>query len=63
MSVSSRSAKRLAINNFCEVLGVFEVCHGSFGIVDLIFNEKESCLCCPQCGELIEDGDDNDDNS
>ena len=28
-----------------------------------IFNEKESCLCCPQCGELIEDGDDNDDNS
>ena len=34
-----------------------------FGIVDLVFNENEHCLSCPQCGELIEDGDDNDDNS
>ena len=35
----------------------------NFGIVDLVFNENEHCLSCPQCGELIEDGDDNDDNS
>ncbi|WP_288681594.1 hypothetical protein [uncultured Eubacterium sp.] len=31
----------------------------NFGITDLVFNEKEKCLCCPECGELIEDGDDN----
>lgn len=29
-----------------------------FGSVDLEFNEEERCLCCPKCGELIEDGDD-----
>lgn len=31
-----------------------------FGSVDLEFNEEERCLCCPKCGELIEDGDDSD---
>ncbi len=31
----------------------------NFGTVDLAFNEKEKCLCCPECEELIEDGDDN----
>lgn len=30
-----------------------------FGLTDLSFNEKEKCLCCPNCGKLIEDGDDN----
>ena len=34
-----------------------------FGDVELAFNKGECCLCCPDCGELIEDGDDNDDNS
>lgn len=34
-----------------------------FGEVELAFNKGECCLCCPDCGELIEDGDDNDDNS
>lgn len=34
-----------------------------FGIAELAFNEDECCLCCPECGELIEDGDDNDDDS
>mgnify|MGYP004602284127 CR=1 FL=1 len=34
-----------------------------FGLIELAFNEKEKCLCCPQCGELIEDGDEGDDNS
>jgi predicted RNA-binding Zn-ribbon protein involved in translation (DUF1610 family) len=25
---------------------------------DLDFNEAECCPCCPNCGELIEDGGD-----
>ena len=25
---------------------------------DLSFNEEEHCPCCPDCRELIEDGDD-----
>ena len=25
---------------------------------DLSFDEEERCPCCPDCGELIEDGDD-----
>lgn len=29
-----------------------------FAVVELDFNENERCLCCPNCGELIEDGDD-----
>ena len=24
---------------------------------DLSFDEEERCPCCPKCGELIEDGD------
>lgn len=28
------------------------------GMADLSFDEKECCPCCPDCGELIEDGDD-----
>lgn len=27
------------------------------GIADLSFDEDECCPCCPECGELIEDGD------
>lgn len=30
----------------------------AMGIADLSFNEDEHCLCCPEYGELIEDGDD-----
>lgn len=29
-----------------------------FAVAELDFNENERCLCCPKCGELIEDGDD-----
>lgn len=29
------------------------------GMSDLSFDEEERCPCCPDCGELIEDGDDN----
>lgn len=29
------------------------------GASKLIYDEKEHCLCCPNCGELIEDGDEN----
>ena len=25
---------------------------------NLSFDEEEHCPCCPDCGELIEDGDD-----
>lgn len=28
------------------------------GSYDLSFDEEERCPCCPDCGELIEDGDD-----
>ena len=27
------------------------------GMADLAFDEDERCPCCPDCGELIEDGD------
>ena len=27
------------------------------GMADLSFDEEECCPCCPDCGELIEDGD------
>ncbi len=30
------------------------------GSWDLGFNEDERVPCCPKCGELIEDGDNND---
>ena len=29
-----------------------------YGIADLSYNEEECCPCCPDCGELIEDGGD-----
>lgn len=29
------------------------------GDSELIYDEKEHCLCCPNCGELIEDDDEN----
>ena len=29
-----------------------------FAVAELDFNESERCLCCPNCGELIENGDD-----
>ena len=29
-----------------------------WGVSDLAFDEGERCPCCPSCGELIEDGDD-----
>jgi hypothetical protein len=28
------------------------------GMADLSFDEDEHCPCCPDCSELIEDGDD-----
>lgn len=28
------------------------------GMADLSFDEEERCPCCPDCGELIENGDD-----
>lgn len=34
----------------------------NYGVVDLEFDEDECCLKCPDCGALIEDGDENDDN-
>lgn len=30
----------------------------TMGMADLSFDEDEHCPCCPDCGELIEDGDD-----
>ena len=29
-----------------------------YGMAELSFDEEECCPCCPECGELIEDGDD-----
>ena len=29
----------------------------NMGMADLAFDEDERCPCCPDCGELIEDGD------
>lgn len=30
----------------------------TMGMADLSFDEDEHCPCCPDCSELIEDGDD-----
>ena len=34
----------------------------NMAIIELNFDASECCLCCPVCGELIEDGDEGDDN-
>ena len=42
-------------DDWCECPACGYLWHDSF---DLSFNEEEKVSCCPDCGELIEDGDD-----
>lgn len=52
-------ANKIRINNDrCECPKCGYQWNLKFAVVELDFNENERCLCCPNCGELIEDGDD-----
>lgn len=43
----------------CCIVGLtFFVWIISISEKNLSFDEEERCPCCPDCGELIEDGDD-----
>lgn len=53
-------AKKIKIdNNTCECPACGYKWSAAMGMTDLSFDEEERCLCCPDCGELIEDGDEN----
>lgn len=51
-------ANKIAIDEYtCECPACGYRWSPFYSMYDLSFDEDERCPCCPDCGELIEDGD------